>query len=38
MDFDPRTNVVEVYVHRLREKVGSGVIRTVRNMGYVLEA
>ena len=38
MDFDPRTNVVEVYVHRLREKVGGGVIRTVRNLGYVIEA
>ena len=38
MDFDPGTNVVEVYVHRLREKVGSGAIRTVRNLGYVVEA
>jgi two-component system, OmpR family, response regulator len=38
MDFDPQTNVVDVYVHRLREKVGSGVIRTVRSLGYVLDA
>ncbi len=38
MDFDPQTNVVDVYVHRLRDKVGRGVIRTVRNLGYVLEA
>ena len=38
MDFDPHTNVVDVYVHRLRDKVGSGTIRTVRNLGYVLEA
>jgi two-component system, OmpR family, response regulator len=38
MDFDPQTNVVDVYVHRLRDKVGAGVIRTVRNLGYVLEA
>jgi DNA-binding response OmpR family regulator len=38
MDFDPQTNVVDVYVHRLRDKVGPGVIRTVRNLGYVLEA
>ena len=37
MDFDPQTNVVDVYVHRLRDKVGRGVIRTVRNLGYVLE-
>jgi DNA-binding response OmpR family regulator len=37
MDFDPQTNVVDVYVHRLRDKVGPGVVRTVRNLGYVLE-
>jgi two-component system, OmpR family, response regulator len=38
MDFDPHTNVVDVYMHRLRDKVGGGLIRTVRNLGYVLEA
>jgi DNA-binding response OmpR family regulator len=38
MDFDPHTNVVDVYVHRLREKLGPGVIQTVRNLGYVVEA
>jgi DNA-binding response OmpR family regulator len=37
MDFDPQTNVVDVYVHRLRDKLGPGVIQTVRNRGYVLE-
>jgi DNA-binding response OmpR family regulator len=37
LDFDPRTNVVDVCVHRLRDKLGRGVIRTVRNLGYVLE-
>jgi two-component system OmpR family response regulator len=37
MDFDPQTNVVDVYVHRLRDKLGAGVIQTVRNRGYVLE-
>jgi two-component system OmpR family response regulator len=40
--FDPRTNVVDVLVHRLREKVDKGferkLIRTVRGMGHVLEA
>jgi two-component system, OmpR family, response regulator len=40
--FDPRTNVVDVLVHRLREKVDKDfepkLIRTVRGMGYVLEA
>jgi two-component system OmpR family response regulator len=38
--FDPRTNVVDVLVHRLREKVDKGfdrkLIHTVRGMGYVL--
>jgi two-component system OmpR family response regulator len=39
-DFDPQTNVVEVLVHRLRQKVDLDfdppLIRTVRGMGYVL--
>ena len=38
--FDPRTNVVDVLVHRLREKVDKGfatpMIHTVRGVGYVL--
>lgn len=38
--FDPRTNVVDVLVHRLREKVDKEfampMIHTVRGMGYVL--
>jgi DNA-binding response OmpR family regulator len=38
MDFDPQTNVVDVYVHRLREKLGRGRIQTVRNRGYVVDA
>ncbi len=38
MDFDPGTNVVDVYVHRLRDKLGRGLIHTVRNRGYVLDA
>lgn len=36
--FDPGTNVVDVCVKRLRGKLGSDVIQTVRNVGYVLEA
>lgn len=39
--FDPQTNVVDVYVHRLREKVDRKglrpLIHTVRGMGYVLK-
>ena len=33
-DFDPGSNVVDVYVGYLRRKVGSDMIRTVRGMGY----
>jgi two-component system copper resistance phosphate regulon response regulator CusR len=33
--FDPATNVLEVYVRRLRGKLGGGCIQTVRNVGYV---
>ena len=32
--FDPGTNVVDVYVRRLRGKLGHGLIETVRNVGY----
>lgn len=34
--FDPGTNVVDVYVARLRAKLGDDVIETVRNVGYAL--
>jgi two-component system OmpR family response regulator len=38
--FDPRTNVVDVLVHRLREKIDRDfdhkMIQTVRGIGYVL--
>jgi DNA-binding response OmpR family regulator len=32
--FDPGTNVVDVYVARLRSKLGPYTIETVRNVGY----
>ena len=35
-DFDPGSNVVEVYVRYLRRKLGEGAIETVRGMGYRL--
>jgi len=35
-DFDPGSNVVDVYVRYLRRKLGEGVIETVRGMGYRL--
>jgi two-component system OmpR family response regulator len=36
--FDPQTNVVDVLVHRLRNKVdkGKAMIHTIRGVGYVL--
>jgi DNA-binding response OmpR family regulator len=34
LDFDPGSNVVDVYVGYLRKKLGSGSIATVRGMGY----
>ena len=37
-DFDPGSNVVDVYVRYLRRKLGAGVIETVRGMGYRLPA
>jgi DNA-binding response OmpR family regulator len=37
--FDPRSNVVDVCIRRLRKKLGTGVqIETVRNVGYRLAA
>lgn len=38
MTFDPGTNVVDVYVRRLRSKLASNCIETVRNVGYRLVA
>jgi two-component system OmpR family response regulator len=40
--FDPQTNVIDVHVSRLRQKVDkpfpTGLIHTVRNAGYMLRA
>ncbi|HDZ61574.1 MAG TPA: winged helix family transcriptional regulator, partial [Nitrospirae bacterium] len=40
-DFDPQTNVVDVLVCRLREKVdrdfSKKMIHTIRGVGYVLK-
>lgn len=42
MNFDSDTNVVEVAIRRLRSKIDDGfeqkLVRTVRGMGYVLDA
>ena len=37
-DYDPGSNVVEVYVGYLRKKLGSDLIETVRGMGYRLRS
>jgi two-component system, OmpR family, copper resistance phosphate regulon response regulator CusR len=37
-DFDPTSNVVDVYVRYLRKKLGAERIQTVRGMGYRLTA
>lgn len=40
--FDPKTNIVETHISRLRSKIDRGFsserIRTVRGSGYVLDA
>ena len=36
--FDPRSNVVDVYVRRLRSKLRNDHIETVRNVGYCFSA
>ena len=37
-DFDPGSNIVDVYVGYLRRKLGSERFETVRGMGYRLKA
>ena len=40
--FDPQTNVVDVHVSKLRQKIDAGaerpLLRTIRNAGYMLTA
>ena len=36
--FDPKTHIVETHMSRLRGKVGSDLIHTVRGSGYMLRA
>ena len=33
-DFDPTTNLVNVYVNTLRKKIGPDLVHTVRGAGY----
>ena len=34
LSFDPGSNIVEVCVGRLRQKLGADIVETVRNVGY----
>lgn len=36
-DYDPGSNIVDVYIGYLRKKFGSGLIETVRGVGYRLK-
>jgi two-component system, OmpR family, response regulator len=36
--FDPKTNIVETHVSRLRSKIGPDLIVTVRGSGYIIRA
>jgi len=37
-DFDRDSNTIEVFIGRLRKKIGAAVIRTIRGQGYCLES
>lgn len=37
-DFDRDSNTIEVFIGRLRRKIGSDLIETVRGLGYRLSA
>jgi DNA-binding response OmpR family regulator len=37
-DEEVASNAIEVHIHHLRKKIGSGFIRTVRGVGYMMEA
>ncbi len=36
-DAEPGSNAVEVYIHHLRQKLGKDLIRTIRNVGYIVD-
>jgi two-component system OmpR family response regulator len=39
-DFDPRGNIIDMHIHRLRQKIDHGhtdkLIQTVRGAGYTI--
>ncbi len=38
LEFDPGSNVVDVYIRYLRHKLGASILKTVRGVGYRLES
>jgi DNA-binding response OmpR family regulator len=38
LDSDPESNVIEVYINRLRSKLGKDLIATRRGQGYIFGA
>ncbi|MGZ5922313.1 MAG: winged helix-turn-helix domain-containing protein, partial [Rhizomicrobium sp.] len=36
--FDPKTHIVETHMSRLRGKIGSDLIQTIRGSGYMIRA
>jgi two-component system OmpR family response regulator len=37
-DFDRDSNTIEVFIGRLRKKIGNDLIETVRGLGYRMQA
>lgn len=37
-DYDPGSNIVDVYIRYLRRKIGADRVQTVRGVGYRLRA
>jgi two-component system OmpR family response regulator len=37
-DFDRDSNTIEVFIGRLRKKLGVDIIQTVRGLGYLVDA
>jgi DNA-binding response OmpR family regulator len=36
-DGDVESNAIEVYIHHLRKKLGSELVRTIRGVGYIID-
>lgn len=36
-DGDVESNAIEVYIHHLRKKLGTALIRTIRGVGYIID-